>query len=146
VTSATNPISSTKLVGRHSNKLATAHPKKTINGQWWAGWMQCATEGLERSQWEREKTTRGGGAQQSPGDTTTMTKINNKILNNQPMMVVDDGQGGIWWAIEGWASEARGEGEDSGGGEGAGQSQSLNKTYNNQIVKGRLGWRLRKSP
>jgi hypothetical protein len=35
------------------------------------------------------------------------------------MMVVDDGQGGMQWAIEGWASEARGEGEDGGGEKGA---------------------------
>jgi hypothetical protein len=35
------------------------------------------------------------------------------------MMVIDDRQGGVQWAIEGWASEARGEGEDGGGGEGA---------------------------
>jgi hypothetical protein len=53
------------------------------------------------------------------------------------MMVVDDGQGGMRWAIEGWESEARGEGEDGGGGKVAQQSRSPNKTYSNQIVKGR---------
>jgi hypothetical protein len=62
------------------------------------------------------------------------------------MMVVDGGLGGMQWAIEGWASVARGEREDGGGGKVARQSRSLNKTYNNQIVKGRLVWRLRKSP
>jgi hypothetical protein len=53
------------------------------------------------------------------------------------MMVVDDGQGGMQWAIEEWASEAREEGEDGGGGKVAQQSRSPYKTYNNQIVKGR---------
>jgi hypothetical protein len=32
--------------------------KITINWWWWASWTQCATEGLERRQWWREKTTR----------------------------------------------------------------------------------------
>jgi hypothetical protein len=41
----------------------------------------------------------------------------------------------VRWTIEGWANEARGEGGDSGGGERAQQSQSPNKTNNNQIVK-----------
>ncbi len=52
-------------------------------------------------------------------------------------MVVDDGQGGMRWAIEGWASVAKGEGEDGGGGKGAWRSRSPTKTYNYQIVKGR---------
>ncbi len=39
--------------------------------------------------------------------------------DNENEMVVDEGQGGMRWAISGWASEARGEGEDGGGGKGA---------------------------
>jgi hypothetical protein len=45
---------------------------------------------------------------------------------NENEMVVDDGQGGMRWAIEGWTSEARGEGEDGGGGKGARRSRSPN--------------------
>ncbi len=43
-------------------------------------------------------------------------KCNDKVLNNQPMMAVDVGQGGMQWAIEGWASEVRGEGKMVGEG------------------------------
>ncbi len=52
-------------------------------------------------------------------------------------MVVDDGQGGMQWAIEGRASGAREEGENGGGGKVVQQIHSPNKTYNNQLVKGR---------
>jgi hypothetical protein len=40
----------------------------------------------------------------------------NKKNNNQLMMVAVCGLGRMWWAIERWASEARGEGEDGGRG------------------------------
>ncbi len=46
-----------------------------------------------------------------------------KKNNNQPMMVAVCRWGRMRWAIEGWASETREEGEDGGGG-GAQQSQS----------------------
>jgi hypothetical protein len=86
--------------------------------------MRCAPEGLERRQWEREKTTGRRRSMMKP--IPSMKSVGRNTNDNKNEMVVDDGQGAMRWAIEGWASEARGEGEDGGRGKGAQQSLSPN--------------------